>query len=172
MQKDNTDPAPVTTERLSSTGRTIRVAVALLVTAALIFGTWLEDDHFPFGPFKMYVSSDPEDPFYRDRSSDSVNSPVKDTRVIGTNAEGNWLFLHQANTGFRRAEVEGQLSRFRRDPSLLSALAVAYERRRPHRPKLVQITVVVRHWEIRDRRPTGAYTDVTVAVWTVDGGRR
>lgn len=160
-------------ERLSRGGRTIRVTVALLVMGLMIVGNqWGSDDHFPLGPFKMYVSSDEFDPFYPYEQSDPLNSLVRDTRIVATNTEGGWLYLHQANTGFRRAEVEGQLPRLQRDPGLLGVLAQAYERRRPDRPRLVRIVVVVRWWEIEDRRLTGRYTDENAVVWTADGGTR
>ena len=168
--RNETEP-PV--ERLSRSGRAIRVAVALLVMALMMVGNqWGSDDHFPLGPFKMYVSSDEFDAFYPYERSDPMNSLVRDTRIVGTNAEGDWLYLHQANTGFRRAEVEGQLPRLQRDPRLLGALAKAYERRRPERPRLVRIVVVVRWWEIEDRRLTGRFTDEHAVVWTAHGGAR
>ena len=147
-------------ERLSRTGRALRITATLLVAAALTAGTWGTDDLFPFGPFRMYLPPN------------GANQPVDDTRVVGINADGEWLYLHQANTGFRRAEFEGQLERFRRDPELLAHIATAYAKRRPSRPPLVKISIVVRWWEVQDGRATGEYTDDIVVVWTADGERR
>jgi hypothetical protein len=158
--QNETDAEP-RTERLSRTGRTIRVAVALIVTGLMIVGNqWGEDDHFPFGPFKMYSSTDP------------LNQPVPDTRVEAINAEGERFRLTMANTGFRRAEVEGQIPRFRTDPELLESLADAYHRRRPTRPKLVRIDIVIRWWHLDGARATGEYTEETEVTWTADRADR
>ncbi len=144
--------------------------VGLVVVLAMIAGTWGEDDHFPFGPFKMYVSADPFDPFYAS-DGEAGDSPVRDTRIVGINVKGDWLYLHQANTGVRRAEIEGQLPRLTRHPELLGALATGYAKRRPDRPPLVRISVVVRWWEVADGRATGEYVDQIPVVWTAGGGR-
>ncbi|MGH3646923.1 MAG: hypothetical protein ACRDTM_07075 [Micromonosporaceae bacterium] len=160
MQTDTADATRLPAERLSSTGRTVRVVVALVVIVGLVFGTWLEDDHFPFGPFKMYSTSDP------------LNKPVPDTRVDFVNAEGERFKANQDNTGFRRAEVEGQMDRFEEDPELLKYIAQAYEKRRPTRPKIVRVEVVVRWWQLEDGRATGAYTEETKVTWSADGSAR
>ncbi|MGH3712682.1 MAG: hypothetical protein ACRDT4_04365 [Micromonosporaceae bacterium] len=160
MQKQTADAPSPPTERLSSTGRAIRLVVALLVTAAMIAGTWLEDDHFPFGPFKMYSTSDP------------LNKPVPDTRVDFVNVEGDEFKANLDNTGFRRAEVEGQIERFKDDPELLSHLAEAYQKRRPTRPKIARVSVVIRWWKLEGGRATGEYTEETVVTWSADGTSR
>lgn len=156
MRNETVDPEPGI-ERLSSTGRAIRVTVALVITALMIAGNqWGEDDHFPFGPFKMYSSSDPPD------------KPIPDTRVLAVNAAGERIRLSLGNTGFRRAEVEGQIPRLEANPRLLAALAEAYHRYRPDRPRIVRIEIVVRWWELDGVRTTGEYVDETKVVWTAD----
>ncbi|MGH3738043.1 MAG: hypothetical protein ACRDT6_20890 [Micromonosporaceae bacterium] len=156
MQTDTTDATRPAAERLSSAGRTVRVLVALVVIVGLIAGTWLEDDHFPFGPFKMYSSSDP------------LNKPVPDTRVDFTNARGERFKANLGNSGFRRAEVEGQLPRFREDPALLRYIAQAYEKRRPTRPKIVRVEIVIRWWQLEGGRATGAYTEEVTVSWSAE----
>ena len=159
--QNETDDAQPRTERLSRTGRTIRVAVALIITGLMVVGNqWGEDDHFPFGPFKMYSSTDP------------LDKPVPDTRVHAINTEGERFRLTMANTGFRRAEVEGQIPRFRANPELLKSLADAYHRRRPTRPKLVRIEIVIRWWHLDGARATGEYTEETEVTWTADRADR
>jgi hypothetical protein len=139
---------------LTSRGRLIRVAVTLLASALLLAGTlWGEDDHFPFGPFKMYASAvDPD-------------APARDTRVEATDEAGATLLITPANTGIRRAEFEGQLGRFADEPELLATVADAYQRRNPQAPPLREIQIVVRWHEVQDFEVTGAWQDEVVATW-------
>jgi hypothetical protein len=146
------DEPPV--RRLSPRGRAIRVVVALAGAALLLVGTLVgQDDDFPFGPFRMYATAD------------KLNAPVHDTRLRAVDASGRQLQLTDTQTGFRRAELEGQLPRIQRHPELLGAIATAYHRRQPDAPRLVRIDVVVRLLALRDGRPTGAYTERTEATW-------
>lgn len=146
------DEPPV--RRLSPRGRAIRVVVALAGAALLLVGTLVgQDDDFPFGPFRMYATAD------------KLNAPVHDTRLRAVDAAGRHLQLTDTQTGFRRAELEGQLPRIQRHPELLGAIATAYHRRQPAAPRLVRIDVVVRLLALRDGRPTGAYTERTEATW-------
>jgi len=150
----DTDTGSPPVQRLGNRGRWVRVVVALLGAALLLAGTLVgQDDDFPFGPFRMYATSD------------ELNAPVHDTRLHAIDASGHHLVLADAQTGFRRAEVEGQLPRFRRHPGLLGALATAYHRRQPDAPRLVRIDVVDRLLQLRDGRPTGRYTDHVEATW-------
>ncbi|GAA3517042.1 hypothetical protein [Actinocatenispora rupis] len=141
--------------RLGRTGRWVRIAVTVLGAALLLAGTLVgQDDDFPFGPFRMYATAD------------RLDEPVTDTRLSAVDASGRRFALTDDATGFRRAEVEGQLPRFEKHPELLSGLATAYARRQPGRPRLVRIDVVVRLIELRDGRPTGKYTQRTVVSWS------
>jgi hypothetical protein len=141
-------------ERLGPTGRRVRVVVALVGIVALLAGALVgQDDDFPFGPFRMYATAD------------KLNSPVQDTRLDAVDASGRRFALSDNATGFRRAELEGQLPQIRKDPSRLSALATAYAARHRGAPPLVEIDVVIRWDQLRDGRPTGKYTEQTVAVW-------
>jgi hypothetical protein len=141
-------------ERLGTTGRRVRVVVALVGIVALLAGALVgQDDDFPFGPFRMYATAD------------KLNSPVQDTRLDAVDASGRHFALSDNATGFRRAELEGQLPQIRKDPSRLSALATAYAARHHGAPPLVEIDVVIRWHQLRDGRPTGRYTEQTVAAW-------
>lgn len=146
------DDTPV--RRLSPRGRFLRVAVALVGAALLLAGTLAgQDDDFPFGPFRMYATAD------------KLNAPVHDTRLHAVDASGRHLQLTDGQTGFRRAELEGQLPRIQQHPELLGAIATAYHRRQPDAPRLVRIDVVVRLLALHDGEPTGAYTERTEATW-------
>ncbi len=148
-------------ERLGRSGRTVRVLLTVLGVGVLIAGSLFgQDDDFPFGPFRMYSTTA------------ALNEPVRDTRVTAVDTTGSRLVLTAAATGFRRAEVEGELDRFEAQPQLLSALAEAYARRHPGLPRLVRIDVVVRLHALRDGRPTGRYTDRTAVSWQAAGVTR
>jgi hypothetical protein len=141
-------------ETMGVRGRTARVGVTLLAGALLLAGSiWGDDDEFPFGPFRMYASVP------------DLDAPARDTRVEATDAAGATVLLTEKNTGIRRAEVEGQMDRFRRDPALLSVVATAYARRHQRAAALSQVRIVVRWHDMKDGRPTGAWHDEVVTTW-------
>ncbi|MFD0785078.1 hypothetical protein ACFQZ8_14325, partial [Micromonospora azadirachtae] len=92
-------------ETLTRRGRAARVGATALGLTVLLAGTlWGADDHFPFGPFRMYATSNPP------------NAPAPDTRVEGVDRTGAVVGLGEDATGIRRAEIEGQQSRYVADP--------------------------------------------------------
>jgi hypothetical protein len=126
------------------------VAGALVLLAGTVVGT---DDDFPFGPFRMYATTDKPD------------APVADTRVEAVDATGHPLVLTEAETGIRRAEIEGQVPQFTTDPARLSVVDRAYRHHRPDAASLSEIAIVVRWHELRGGRPTGRYHDETLVTW-------
>src|SRR3954466_1441639 len=107
-------------ETLSTRGRRVRVAVTALGALLLLLGTfWGQDDDFPFGPFRMYSTA--PDP----------NADAPDTRVEGEDATGATIVLNEANSGIRRAEIEGQQQAYVADPSRLQQVANAYSEKSP-----------------------------------------
>ena len=139
---------------LTSAGRRARVAVTLAVAVLTVAGTLVgQDDDFPFGPFRMYSTRDDPD------------GTVVSTRVEAVDATGRVRVVDERSTGLRRAEVEGQVRRFREDPALLGALSRAHERLRPGEPDFVEVRVVERVYELRDSRPTGVESERVVATW-------
>ncbi|WBB65147.1 hypothetical protein [Micromonospora sp. WMMD812] len=144
-------------ETLTTRGRAARLGVTALGFAVLLAGTlWGTDDDFPFGPFRMYSTSNPP------------NAPAPDTRVEGVDATGAVVGLGQEATGIRRAEIEGQQDRYAGDPALLAEVADAYAERHPDAPDLVEVRIVIRWYGIREGRPTGRYTDETVVRWQAE----
>lgn len=141
-------------ETMPAAGRWVRLVVTVVGAALLIAGSlWGEDDHFPFGPFKMYASAvDPD-------------APAEDTRMEGVDATGAVVLITPENTGIRRAEFEGQLGRFRDEPALLGTVAGAYARQNPTAPPLRELRIVVRWHEVRDFEVTGDWTEQVVATW-------
>ena len=141
-------------ETLTRRGRAVRLTATVIGFALLLIGTVRgTDDDFPFGPFRMYSTSDPPD------------APAPDTRVEGVDRTGAVVDLGQAATGIRRAEIEGQQGRYAADPALLRQVADAYAQRHPGAPALVEVRIVVRWYDIQGGRPTGRWTDETAVRW-------
>ena len=139
---------------LSTAGRRARVAATAAVALLLLLGTFVgDDDAFPFGPFRMYSTRDDPDGL------------VVSTRVEAVDRTGRVLVVPDTATGMRRAEIEGQAARFRRDPQLLRELSRAHDRLRPDEPPYDEVRVIERRYRLRDSRPTGESTDRVVATW-------
>lgn len=141
-------------DQLTRRGRLVRLTVTaagvLLLLAGTLVGT---DDHFPFGPFRMFATTN------------KWSEPISIARAEVLDAVGARIELTEANSGVRRAEVEGQLDRFRAEPALLDGLADAYRAHNPGAPRPVSVAVVLRHHQIGRRGPTGGWTDEVVATW-------
>ena len=140
---------------LTDRGRRIRVLVTLVAALLLVVGTlWGTDDDFPFGPFRMYSTA--PDP----------NGDAKDTRVEGVDISGRTVGITEANSGIRRAEIEGQQAAYVSDPSRLSQVADAYAENTPGATPLRSVRIVVRWHGVKHSRPTGTWTDQVIAEWT------
>lgn len=161
-QPRRTEPEPPNAPvRLSRRSRLVRVLVTLAILGGIVYGTfWGQDDLFPFGPFKMYATAD------------KLNSPVADTRWELVDTTGATIELTQYNTGIRRAEIEGQIGRFEKDPALLSVVDDAYVKLNPRAPKAVLLRIVVRWHYLKDGVATGKYSDQVVASWAPPGAGR
>ncbi len=142
-------------DTLTSRGRAVRVAATALGLALLLAGTaWGQDDHFPFGPFRMYSTAPGPD------------ADAPDTRVEGVDTTGRTVVLNEANSGLRRAEIEGQQQAYVADPGRLRQVAVAYAERNPGAAPLTEVRIVIRWAGIEDSRPTGTSRDQVIATWT------
>jgi hypothetical protein len=139
---------------LTAAGRRARAAATAVVAGLLLAGTFVgQDDAFPFGPFRMYATRDDPDGL------------VVSTRVEAVDTTGRVLVVPDTATGMRRAEIEGQVGRFRRDPALLAELSLAHSRQHPKEPAYAEVRVVERRYRLRDSRPTGDTTEQVVATW-------
>lgn len=140
---------------LTPLGRRVRGAITAAVALLVLAGTFVgQDDAFPFGPFRMYSTRDDPD------------GRVVSTRVEAVDAAGVLRVVDERSTGLKRAEVEGQVARFRADPALLGALATAHRRLRPAEDPFVEVRVVEESYLLRDSRPTGRRTEQVVVRWT------
>ena len=141
---------------MTARGRSIRAVATATVLLTLLAGSaWGEDDHFPFGPFRMFS-----------RTTKSTGR-VTASRIEAITADGRTITIADARLGLRRAEVEGQIPRFRRDPALLAHLVDAYERFQPDGPELVELRVVNDISRLTDGRVTSRETRL-VAAWERD----
>jgi hypothetical protein len=131
--------------------RLVGTAAAVLL---LLAGTaWGQDDHFPFGPFKMYSRAT--------KTTGRITWP----RLEGRDAAGRVHNVTAGEVGLRRAELEGQLPRIDGDPALLGALAEAWESVDPDRPPLVELRLLARSQALVDSTPVGEPTERLVVSW-------
>jgi hypothetical protein len=149
------DPSPATVVPLRAGGRRRRLVASALVVLLLLAGTaWGRDDDFPFGPFRMYATTQHLDGF------------TSWFRTEGVLADGSVVDIPTSQLGLRRAELEGQLDRFRQRPELLDLLITAYERRQPDHVPLVELRVVKHRQDLRDGLPVGEPTERVEVAWT------
>lgn len=138
---------------MTTTGRLVRGLATVVAVTLLVAGTvWGHDDHFPFGPFKMFAGAA------------QVDGAVGGIELWGTTSSGREERIGADEVGLRRAELEGQVSRFRQDPSLLRHLADSYDQRHPGGVRLVEVRMVDRIHHLSDRRVTGVEEHL-VAHW-------
>lgn len=143
---------------MSRRGRIMRIAATVGCFAALLIGTTAgSDDHFPFGPFRMFANAT--------KPTGAVSVPV----LTGTLADGRQVALTSSLLGLRRAELEGRLSGFVEQPASLEVFAVAWAREKPDEPELVAVRLQRRRQVIVDRRPVGNPTVHELAEWSARG---
>jgi hypothetical protein len=127
--------------------------VALVVFGLLFVGTWREhDDQFPFGPFRMYASAVDN------------NGAVRSVRLEGVDDGGRPLTIRSGVIGMRRAEFEGQLPRLVHDQQLLDGLARSYRRQQSGGPKLRELRLIERSFQLVNGRQVGDATENVLAV--------
>ena len=138
---------------VTARGRGLRLVATAAVLLTLLAGSaWGEDDHFPFGPFRMFS-----------RTTKSTGR-VTAARIEAVTADGEVVTIGHERFGLRRAEVEGQLPRFEDDPELLRHLADAYDEFNPDGVELVGLRLVNDITRLADGRVTSRETRV-VAEW-------
>lgn len=135
-------------------GRRVRTAGFVLGLVLLVAGTVAgQDDHFPFGPFRMYSTADDPD------------GRVLSTYLQAVDADGVVVDrVGEQHIGLRRAEYEGQLSRVVEQPEVLGELAGVFATRHPDRPPWVELRVVQTAYQLVDGVPQGETAQV-LATW-------
>jgi hypothetical protein len=137
-------------------GRARRLIATALATGALFVGTfWGDDDNWPFGPFRMYS--------VRNR----LDGRIRAALVELTMADGSEVRekISPDAIALKRAEVEGQIERVDRNPSLLRHLAGTYGELHPDAPAVVGIRLYYEMTRMKAGRPDGPVTEYTVATW-------
>ncbi|GLW67027.1 hypothetical protein Arub01_52700 [Actinomadura rubrobrunea] len=133
------------------------------IAAAAVIGTLCytslrgTDDDFPLGPMTQFAFS------VKDDGGEIHAHWLEADTAAGTHVR---LPMDAVGTGMKRAEIEGQMTRIVRDPSLLQGIADAQRRLHPERPALTRIYLVHQVKRLRN----GKIVSTTVrnrAVWTV-----
>lgn len=125
------------------------------VILGLVAGTfWGDDDNFPFGPFRMFSTTN------------QLDGHVDSGEVWAVDAEGREFQVEWQDIGLRRAEIEGQTPRFVNDPEALRYVAEAYRTFNPDAPEIVAIKLFESVQVLEDGRPEGEPTLVLLARWS------
>ena len=146
---------PPPARRLSARGRAWRAlavtAGTLLVINGSVFGN---DVYWPFGPMSQFA--------FRVGTNDAIRS----TFLAAVDADGRLqrVSISPHNLGIARAEIEGQQTRFVRDPGLLSTLAGNYHERHPDAPGLTQLWLGQEVTKLHNGRDAGTSVE-TVVGW-------
>jgi hypothetical protein len=138
---------------LTPTGRTVRAAAIAALLLGLVVGTiWGDDDHFPFGPFRMYSTTS------------QLDGVVRAVKLEGVDETGAVFPVRFADVGLRRSEVEGQLPLFIDDPARLGHLVEAYEEFGPEERYLMELRLLLGIHDLRDGRPVD-YREQLLETW-------
>jgi hypothetical protein len=119
-------------------------AVLLLLAAGTVWG---DDEHFPFGPFRMYSTRN--DP----------NGTVNVVKIRARTVTGEIVSLRPRTLGLRPAEVNGQITRHVDDSVLAAKLARAY-RAFDREPPLAKLWLLHGFHQLRDGRAVDYWEEV------------
>jgi len=153
-----TDTASVPPESdVSRSGRRVRLGSALVVFGLLVIGTFVGlDDQFPFGPFRMYATSN------------AATGEIAVVALEARTADGDWTLVRPSpgSVGMNVAEFEGQLPRFEADHGLLGAVANSRESLHPDEDPWVGLRIVREATVVVDKVPTGEVRRTVLAEWS------
>ena len=132
-------------------GRRIRLGAAAAVLVLVVAGSlWGDDDNWPFGPFRMYSTTQ------------HINGSVREPFFRAFMQDGQVLRLGASDMGLKRAEVLGQRRRIEAHPELLGALALAHARFHPDAPRIAKLSLVMEVHKLRNGRPVSSSEQVRV----------
>ena len=138
---------------LTTRGRALRNLAAAAVIGTLAAGAFLGDDyHFPFGPMRMYSTSN------------EVDGTVSSFHLEGTTLDGDVVRIKPNSLGIRPAELSGQIPRFQADPTLMRYVLETYEATNPDGYDLVSLRLIRGTKKLENRREVG-YSEEIVAEW-------
>ncbi|WP_433188163.1 hypothetical protein [Actinoallomurus sp. CA-150999] len=143
--------------RLSRPGRFWRsLSAAAVIALLLIASAYGNDDDFPVGPMVQFAFSVPP-------AGEIRSHWLEADTTTGAHIK---LSMSALGAGLKRAEVEGQMGRFVRDPSLLQGIADAQRRLHPGQPAFSRLYVIMKVTKLDHGRPAGD-TVQTVVTWNV-----
>jgi hypothetical protein len=129
------------------------LTAAAIIMAALLAGTaWGDDEHFPFGPFRMYSTRN------------EPNGTISVVKLRGTTLKGEEISLRPSTFGLRHAEVDGLLLRFVDDSRLAAHLVEAYDNL-DRSPRLKELKILRGFYQLDEGRPVG-YFEKAFGVWS------
>lgn len=146
---------------LSPAGRRSRLVIAGVTFGLLIVGAFVgSDDHFPFGPFRMYATSS--------QATGEIAVVALQVKTDGS----DWTLVRPSpgTVGMNVAEFEGQLPRFQEDPDLLGAVADSRSALHPDEPKWTDLRIVRQATVVVDKVPTGEVIETVLAEWSAVSG--
>jgi hypothetical protein len=150
-----TDEGEVEVQRLGRAGLAWRLAALAAGVYLVSYGTFLGNDvQWPFAPMSQFA--------FRVGRDDSIRSLYLQARTA--TGEIITVPLNPPSIGIGRAEVEGQLPRIQRDPTMLRELVDPYPRLHPGRPALTQVWLRQRVTILKDGRAAGV-ENRTVVGW-------
>lgn len=133
------------------------------LTAAAVIGTLLStsaygaDDDFPFGPMTQFA-------FSVNNDGGEIHSHwLEADTAAGAHVR---LSMDAVGPGMKRAEIEGQMDRLVRDPSLLQGIAGGQRRLHPSEPRLTRIYIVKQVQTLKHGKVVSA-TRTNRVVWDV-----
>ena len=141
---------------LTGWARRRRVAATLIVLTALVAGSIVgEDDHFPFGPFRMYaVTTKP-------------TGKTSSLRLEGVIGDAKRRVLRIAEVGMRRAELQTQLVLYGEE--ILPHLASNYQRLHPDKPPVNELRIVYLTYRLEGGATVGRPSSRTALIWRRHG---
>ena len=140
--------------RLSAWERRLRLGAVWVGLLLLVGGTFFgQDDHFPFGPFRMYSVAN------------ELDGEVSTLTFVAVTGRGLPREIRPDDFGLRPAEVEGQLERLLEDPSALGRLAATYAQLNGESRPITELRVVEETSVLENGRPVSSHSRVLVT-WT------
>ncbi|MDQ3783435.1 MAG: hypothetical protein M3360_00845 [Actinomycetota bacterium] len=137
---------------LTRRSRRGRVVATSIIAMALVAGSVAgEDDHFPFGPFRMYaVTTKP-------------TGKASSLRLEGVIGKAERRVLRIAEVGMRRAELQTQLVFYGEE--ILPHLAAAYRRLHPDESAVGELRIVYLTYRLEGGATVGDPTSRTAVIW-------
>ncbi|TDD79712.1 hypothetical protein [Actinomadura rubrisoli] len=144
--------------RLGARARLWRSLAAAAGIGALFYtSAYGADDDFPFGPMTQFAFSVKND------GGEIHSHWLEADTAAGAHVK---LSMDAVGSGMKRAEIEGQMDRLVRDPSLLQGIADGQRRLHPRAPRLTRIYIVKQVQTLRHGKVVST-TRANRVVWNV-----